>query len=389
MKGLSPDLTPRAVGEGLAPPAPPVTAPLMLVSGNGRTKCLTSATRNNASRRSAPTAKPPAKRSGKTRSPSASSTTRSRRRGARARATGSRRSRRSRAGARRPRAAWTRAGPRSTMPAAIPSTSPPPASMIPRRLIEQMRDGVPFLLLPVRIETKFFDDGSSRELRVRIFPDDIAITLHEKALTGLEAQAGRDYWKARALANGLPDAAQRPAARETAWTTMANRHGAYRAGWIAKVSQPANWSDTIADPAALQFAERRDEAGRLDGGAEVLRPAGPVRRPPLLRDAAPRGAGRGDPRRPRLRPGPAPVGSLRDARPRQRPPLHQRRPADGWWTSTAPSPSGWRCGSRWRLRGTRRRSSGSSSSASGPPPTSSRAAGSSSGSSRGIATGPG
>ena len=125
----------------------------------------------------------------------------------------------------------------------------------PRQLIEQMRDGVPFLLFPVRIETKFFDDGSSRELRVRIFPDDVAVTLHEKALTGAEAQAGRDYWIARAKANGLAVEEDRVSAREDAWNAVANRHGAHRAGWIAKATQPSNWTDTLSDPAALQFPQ--------------------------------------------------------------------------------------------------------------------------------------
>jgi hypothetical protein len=125
----------------------------------------------------------------------------------------------------------------------------------PRTLIEQMVDGVPFLLLPVRIETKFAVLGESSELQVRIFPDDVAVTLHEKALTAQEAQAGRDYWKARALANALDDKAERSNAHEAAWSLLAVRRGAYRAGWIAKVTRPPNWGNAATDPEALDFPQ--------------------------------------------------------------------------------------------------------------------------------------
>ncbi len=123
----------------------------------------------------------------------------------------------------------------------------------PQQLIEQMDDGVPFLLLPVRIETRFGGAGSARELRVRIFPDDIAVALHEKTLTAVEAQAGEDYWRARAGANALPGAEERANAQQGAWNVLAGPHGAYRASWIAKATTPSNWADTVTDPATLDF----------------------------------------------------------------------------------------------------------------------------------------
>jgi hypothetical protein len=123
----------------------------------------------------------------------------------------------------------------------------------PQQLVEQMDDAVPFLLLPLRIETKFAGTADAPELWVRAFPDDIAVALHEKTLTIIEAQAGRGYWSARARANELPSAAEREAAHRGAWNALANRHGAYRAGWIARATQPNNWSDTITDPDSLDF----------------------------------------------------------------------------------------------------------------------------------------
>ncbi len=123
----------------------------------------------------------------------------------------------------------------------------------PQRLIEQMDDSVPFLLLPVRIETKFAGDAGSRQLLVRVFPDDAAVSLHEKALTESEADAGRAYWKSRAQANALPAGPDRANARKGAWNVLASRYGPYRASWIAKSLEPVNWSDTVTDPAALHF----------------------------------------------------------------------------------------------------------------------------------------
>src|SRR5262245_56867557 len=68
-------------------------------------------------------------------------------------------------------------------------------------LVSQLDDAAPFLLFPVRIETKFAAGQQGTELLVRIFPDDIAIAHHEKDLTVGEKEAGEKYWRARASAN--------------------------------------------------------------------------------------------------------------------------------------------------------------------------------------------
>lgn len=66
----------------------------------------------------------------------------------------------------------------------------------PRSSIGELNDNVPFLLMPVRIETRFSDVGRGSQLWVRIYPDDIAIHTHEKLLTDDEVAAGVKYWKA-------------------------------------------------------------------------------------------------------------------------------------------------------------------------------------------------
>jgi hypothetical protein len=75
----------------------------------------------------------------------------------------------------------------------------------PARLVEQLDDRTPFLLLPVRLETRFWTEGEQHELRVRIFPDTIAVTAHEEALTAGEVDAARGFWRRRAAAARLGD----------------------------------------------------------------------------------------------------------------------------------------------------------------------------------------
>ena len=123
----------------------------------------------------------------------------------------------------------------------------------PPSLVGQLADTVPFLLFPVRIETKFAQSGGQDELRVRIFPDDIAVAHHEKELTATEKDAGESYWRARASANAVADAAVREGAVQGAWNLLATRYGAYRASWIVRATTPTNWSPLVVDPATLLF----------------------------------------------------------------------------------------------------------------------------------------
>jgi hypothetical protein len=123
----------------------------------------------------------------------------------------------------------------------------------PQTLIEGLSDETPFLLLPLRLETRFGQRDGVPVLRLRIFPDDVAIAQHEKALTQGEVDDGRAYWKERVRANGEPDAREKDRIVNGAWNALATRHDAYRASWIARATQPTNWSDALFDPAAAAF----------------------------------------------------------------------------------------------------------------------------------------
>lgn len=122
----------------------------------------------------------------------------------------------------------------------------------PEELIECWDDGLPIMLLPLRIETRWQVDPNYHEtprLRVRVYPDDVGITNHEPMLTEPEVNHGQHYWTAlRAAAGNTED-------ETAAWDTLARRFGGNRAAWVARQTQPLNWEAALADPElSLEFA---------------------------------------------------------------------------------------------------------------------------------------
>jgi hypothetical protein len=117
------------------------------------------------------------------------------------------------------------------------------AQRAPRDLIESWSDDVPIVLLPLKVETRWRTRRTPPELWVRVFPDDIAVTTHEKVLTVAEVEHGQAYWTAVREAGG-----------DDPWAALAKRFGANRAGWVALSTKPLNWAAAAADPAlALDF----------------------------------------------------------------------------------------------------------------------------------------
>jgi hypothetical protein len=93
----------------------------------------------------------------------------------------------------------------------------------------------PLLMLPVRLETRFFPQpGGASELRIRIYPDKIHLDSHENDLTPDEHDWATHYWQQDWLAGN--DAA----ARGLAWDQLATRFGAPRAAWLARQLRPTN-----------------------------------------------------------------------------------------------------------------------------------------------------
>src|SRR5688500_9985189 len=77
----------------------------------------------------------------------------------------------------------------------------------------------PLLMLPVRLETRFFalPDAAMQELRVRVYPDQVHVDSHEPGLSQEEALWGEHFWQVIWRA-GRDEAAER-----LAWQQLSDR----------------------------------------------------------------------------------------------------------------------------------------------------------------------
>jgi hypothetical protein len=112
-----------------------------------------------------------------------------------------------------------------TLPSGITALSPQPLCS----------SDAPLVLLPVRIETRFFPAANAMvELRVRIYPDKIHAYSHEATLPQVERDAAMAYWREDwRCGNSLEG-------RKLAWCALADRFGDERAAWIARALKPTN-----------------------------------------------------------------------------------------------------------------------------------------------------
>lgn len=118
----------------------------------------------------------------------------------------------------------------------------------PRNVISNLNDNTPFLLLPVRIETRFMTTGAAPELWIRVYPDDIAIHSHERVLRENEITAGAAYWRAvfTAQLNGGDELQDR---KKEAWDQLLSVAEPRRAAWIIRQTKPTNWNEAGIDSA--------------------------------------------------------------------------------------------------------------------------------------------
>lgn len=124
-----------------------------------------------------------------------------------------------------------------------------------RDLIVNLKDDIPFLLMPVRLETRFVTSADGPELWLRIYPDDIALHTHEKLLTHNEAAEGNKYWLALFNVENAPEA-EREELKKSAWSHLGSLFGPQRAAWIALQTRPLNWSSELSGitrPEQLNF----------------------------------------------------------------------------------------------------------------------------------------
>src|SRR5262249_48343271 len=94
----------------------------------------------------------------------------------------------------------------------------------PRKMVSQLSDEYPFLLLPIRIETRFktviaAGAGQLHQLWVRIYPDDCAIDSFEPMLSKTEIKSANTYWADLWRAGGVE------AEERGAWRGLVASHG--------------------------------------------------------------------------------------------------------------------------------------------------------------------
>jgi hypothetical protein len=122
----------------------------------------------------------------------------------------------------------------------------------PEQIVGACDDAFPFVLLPVRIETRFARTAQGTELRVRLFPDDISVAPPATPLTSADVTLGRAYWRARVAARHSPNDAALRRDYEAAWARLATSAGPWRAGYVVRESAPA---DASVAPTALVFGD--------------------------------------------------------------------------------------------------------------------------------------
>jgi hypothetical protein len=107
----------------------------------------------------------------------------------------------------------------------------------PRRAVSELSDRLPFVLMPVRLETRFMrasGDSERAQLWVRIYPDDCWIDSFEPMLSDTELANAKVYWQNIWRAGGI-EADQR-----AAWRNLVAAHGSGRAGYIVDPYQSVN-----------------------------------------------------------------------------------------------------------------------------------------------------
>ncbi|MFT3903909.1 MAG: hypothetical protein QM727_12100 [Niabella sp.] len=111
----------------------------------------------------------------------------------------------------------------------------------PRKEIAQKNDQIPFLLFPVRIETRFKKitrgNSVSDELWIRIYPDDCLVDTFEEMLSETEVKNAAIYWQQHWEAGGDENM------ERGAWRMLAGNHGSGRASYIIEQYTPLNSDD--------------------------------------------------------------------------------------------------------------------------------------------------
>jgi hypothetical protein len=121
----------------------------------------------------------------------------------------------------------------------------------PRQRLGQFNERFPFLLLPLRIETRFKQEFG--QLWLRVYPDDCEVDSFEPTLSETEVSNARAFWAGMWAAGNIPEG---EAQERAAWRGLVASHGAGRARWIIEHYTPINPAaqPTKADPTDVILA---------------------------------------------------------------------------------------------------------------------------------------
>ncbi|PZG13981.1 hypothetical protein C1I95_22635 [Micromonospora craterilacus] len=120
----------------------------------------------------------------------------------------------------------------------------------------------PVALLPVRVETRFVDVGTSTELWLRILPDVLHVDSHQPELTDDEVAWGRQYWIDTWRAGRVAED------ELAAWRRLCLLVEPERAAWIARVLEPAETGRPTAPVPPEKPLPRDPDFPPVPGGAD-------------------------------------------------------------------------------------------------------------------------
>jgi len=102
----------------------------------------------------------------------------------------------------------------------------------------ELDDAFPILMFPLRLETRFKSTGNTKQLWLRVYPDDCNINAREDLLSESELVTARSFWIEIWKAGGVE------AAERGAWRSFVNSHGSGRCAWIIQEYKPTNSKPT-------------------------------------------------------------------------------------------------------------------------------------------------
>ena len=112
-----------------------------------------------------------------------------------------------------------------------PAVAPLPDEPAGTPLFELLDDGLPLLLVPIRLETRYRLDADPPELRIRVLPDQVHVDADTPAPGPAEIELTMRFWRRY-------HEVDTPADRNVAWRRYVDAVGSRRAGYLARLLRP-------------------------------------------------------------------------------------------------------------------------------------------------------